>query len=42
VLVLNFLHSSVKNKKARQKAGCEVQGKLEVLEKLTVVGRFAV
>jgi hypothetical protein len=58
-MVLNFLHSPVKNrsgwrtrdkagqkshahKKARQKAGCEVQGNLEVLEKLTVVGRFAV
>ncbi len=33
------------HKKARHDfsgAGCEVQGKLEVLEKLTVVGRFAV
>jgi hypothetical protein len=33
------------HKKARPDfsgAGCEVQGNLEVLEKLTVVGRFAV
>ncbi len=29
-------------KKARREAGCEVQGKLELLEKLTVVGSFAV
>ncbi len=30
------------HKKARREAGYEVQGKLEVLEKLTVVGSFAV
>jgi hypothetical protein len=30
------------HKKARREAGCEVQGNLEVLEILTVVGRFAV
>jgi hypothetical protein len=36
---------SLAHKKARPDfsgAGCEVQGKLEVLEELTVVGRFAV
>jgi hypothetical protein len=43
-----FAHNrqkSLAHKKARPDcsgAGCEVQGKLEVLEKLTVVGRFAV
>ena len=30
------------HKKARREAGCKVQGNLEELEKLTVVGRFAV
>jgi hypothetical protein len=44
----NQTKSTVKtsaHKKARPDfsgAGCEVQGKLEVLEKLTVVGSFAV
>ena len=33
---------SFAHKKARREAGCEVQGDLEVLEKLTVVGSFAV
>jgi hypothetical protein len=38
-------HQTGAHKKARPDcsgAGCEVQGNLEVLEKLTVVGRFAV
>jgi hypothetical protein len=38
-------HKAIAHKKARPDfsgAGCEVQGNLEELEKLTVVGRFAV
>jgi hypothetical protein len=38
-------HETIAHKKARPNfsgAGCEVQGNLEELEKLTVVGRFAV
>jgi hypothetical protein len=31
-----------RHKKARREAGCKVQGNLEELEKLTVVGSFAV
>jgi hypothetical protein len=34
--------STYERKKARRKGGLKVQGNLEELEKLTVVGRFAV